>query len=128
MKFFIQILIVFAMVSAGISPACDFINGGSENGWIQICASDGSVKKVKVDADLALFSQNKGEDKTTHETAALDDCSFCFSHANGKTLAAHEASVSNPLQYSYLKISGGIFAPKSLKAQNFQPRAPPVFS
>lgn len=128
MKFFIQVLIVFALTSAGISPACNFINGNGENGWIQICTSDGTIKKVSIDINQAPFYQEQNQDETTHKSAALDDCAFCLSHANGKTLMTHGALVSNPLQHSYLKISGGMFAPKSLKALNYQPRAPPVFS
>jgi len=127
MKFFIQVLIVFALTSAGISPACNFINGNSENGWIQICASDGTIKNVKVDADQLPFS-DKGEAPASQEHMALDDCAFCFSHTNGKTLAVNAVKISNPIQYSYLKISGGIFAPKLLNARIYQPRAPPVFS
>lgn len=126
MKFFIQALIVFALVSAGISPACNFING-SDNGWIQICASDGTVKKVKVDAGQLPFAQ-EGEEPESQEHMALDDCAFCFSHTHGKSLAALDVSISNPIQYSYLKVSSGTFAPKSLNAHTYQPRAPPVFS
>lgn len=75
---YIHGLFIFALILAGLSPACKFISGQYE--FMEICGFDG-MKTVAVEK-----TQNTGDD-TGHQYAQ-DECAFCFSHANVKVAVA----------------------------------------
>lgn len=124
MKCFIHTLLIFAFVTLGVSPACAFTGGAKH--WIEICAADGTLKRIKVDAAQSPFS-----DETQQEQEPLlsyyQDCAFCFSQAHLKALGAREQNVALPaLLTGYVKLSSGISALHSLERTPAQARAPPA--
>ncbi len=123
MKIFIQIAVILAIVTAGISPACAFVSG--KTSWIEICGADGGVHKIAVSADLDPLAQ--GSDDARHDTAQ-DQCGFCLTHANGKTIKPVSITISKPLAPSYIAVSAGTYLPVTMRIQKAQPRAPPFFS
>lgn len=125
MKFFIHFFVILALVTAGISPACAFIGG--QKGWIEICASDGTVQKIRVSEDFLPVSQDEQVPSGGHESA-MDDCAFCFLSANGKSLITSTLITSKPALGGYLKIGAGSFMPETQKLSAFSARAPPVYS
>lgn len=125
MKFFIHLLIVMAIVSAGVSPACAFM--GNKKGWIEICAADGSVKKIQVSEDF-LPDVPEVPNSSHEQTFLMDDCSFCFMSSNVKAVGAENILALKSLSSSYIKVGGGLFIPASQDLKAFSARAPPVFS
>lgn len=123
MKVFVHITVIIAMITLGISPACAFING-SKN-WIEICSADGLVKRVQVQADQTLMSD---EPTTDHHESAADDCGFCFAFAHGKLLKADSALLHTPLFSAYKRAAAGTWLPLNYQAASFKARAPPTFS
>lgn len=127
MKIFLHLALILAIVKAGISPACAFING--QTSMIELCSPDGSVRTVEVPAEMDPFAQDvprSSDDR--HAQDNMDDCTFCFAKTQSKALKAVNAYTAPLLLPSYLAIGGGTFIPRSLKAANFQPRAPPQYS
>ncbi|MEZ5813198.1 MAG: hypothetical protein R3E13_00485 [Alphaproteobacteria bacterium] len=118
----IAVLLIIALASAGISPACAFISG--KTSFIEICAADGTLKTVEVPADQSPFEE-KQDDQEHH--AAKNDCAFCFSHAHQKTGFATAQDYPCPSPQSFLRTGSGLYTPKSGQHTRFQPRAPPAF-
>ena len=48
----INLLLIAALVLAGVSPACEFISGRS---LAEICKADGTVEKTAIPAELEIF-------------------------------------------------------------------------
>lgn len=129
----VNVFLVLAFVLAGISPACDFISG--KNGFIQICASDGSLKTIKVsqDSDLyavyELLNQNpqNPQNENNSEHSQKQDCEFCFTNSNlTKGLASSETW--NALHYASLVLATDKYnAFQSVRFSHFQSRGPPLF-
>lgn len=127
MKIFLHLTLIMAIVTAGISPACAFING--QTSMIELCSPDGDVRVVEVPAALDPFADHAPSPAGDHHAQDnMDDCVFCFAKTQSKALKAANASAMPLLLPRYLAVGGGTFIPTSLKAANFQPRAPPVFS
>lgn len=122
MKFFIQFFVIIALITAGISPACAFING-SKN-WIEICSADGDIKRIQVSENETPIP---GSGDKSHNIS-LDECAFCMSHAFSKGALLNNSSWANIKPASYLKVSNGTAIPYSLKPDYFQARAPPYLS
>lgn len=80
---FMQLLMILALVTAGVSPACAFISGKMT--MIEICGADGMMK-VAVPADKA-----PGHDADQHDR--MYDCGFCIAHASGKALTTPETAI-----------------------------------
>lgn len=78
----LQCLIIIALVTAGVSPACAFISGKTT--MIEICGGDG-VTKVAVPADQAPDTAD--HDRQGH------DCGFCLAHATGKAITTPDAAI-----------------------------------
>lgn len=79
---FVQCLVILALVTAGVSPACAFISGKTT--MIEICSDDG-VTKVAVPADQAPDTAD--HDRQGH------DCGFCLAHATGKAITTPDAAI-----------------------------------
>ena len=126
MKIFLHLTVIMAIVTAGISPACAFING--QTSMIELCSPNGDTRFVEVSAAMDPFAVPAPAHEKHHAQDNMDDCAFCFAQSHGKSFSVN-SNVSAPnLLPLYLAISAGTFIPQSLKAANFQPRAPPLFS
>ncbi|PCH99619.1 MAG: hypothetical protein COB76_05265 [Alphaproteobacteria bacterium] len=71
-------LLIFAVLSATISPACAFISGQNAT-WVEICSGI-SAKLVKID-----------EERETAPDMTSDSCAFCFASSH---ISAINADVS----------------------------------
>ncbi|MCC6599004.1 MAG: hypothetical protein IT559_09485 [Alphaproteobacteria bacterium] len=77
-RHFSLLLMILALVSAGVSPACAFISGKVSQ--IEICGADGNIKTLTVNADGTPAAPSGSQN---HETAKKK-CAFCFSSSLGK--------------------------------------------
>jgi len=123
-KFYIHALVILAIVMVGISPACAFISGNSS--FIQICAADGSVQSIEVDAALDPFAE-KAPISTDH-LDAMEKCPFCFASSHQKYGEAQSSSISFHVNSRYLIVSNGNAIPLGSTRVSYQPRGPPTFS
>ncbi len=78
----LNVLIILALITVGISPACKFISGQS---FIEICSDDG-VKTIAVDADQTPIQQSDN-----HKYKSDKKCPFCL--AFGKIKISKPSSV-----------------------------------
>jgi hypothetical protein len=78
MRNLLYILIILSFVLAGLSPACKFISGQTQQ--IEICSYDG-IKTVTI-ADKQV------PDNRDHEHKSSQDCAFCFAQSNLKLMKA----------------------------------------
>ena len=121
-KFYIHFLVIAAIVLSSISPACAFISG---KGFIEICAPDGSLQRIEVDAAFDPFAEPV---PLSEHLEAMEQCAFCFASSH------HVADIVQPLQIvpslntRYLFISGGSAIPLTAELSLYQPRGPPTFS
>jgi len=124
--FYINALVIFSIIMVGISPACAFISGTS---FIQICAADGSVQTVEVDAALDPFAQsaNKQMPLSDH-LEAMEQCSYCFAMDHYKYGEAYSQVITISALPRYLAVSQGTAIPVGSKLTLYQPRGPPQFS
>lgn len=126
MKIFLHLTLIMAIVTAGISPACAFING--ETSTIELCSPNGDVRVVEVPAEMDPFAEPAPAQDKHSAQDNMDDCTFCFAKTHAKSLSAVSSIKISFVLPRYLAVGGGTFIPQSLKAANFQPRGPPVFS
>lgn len=88
-KFFVHLLLVLALVSAGISPACKFIAGQYD--VLEICGAHGA-KTVLVPASQSPVQK---QDNTDHHK---QDCAFCFASGHVKAATATPVVYLSPLE------------------------------
>lgn len=127
-KIYIHVLVVFAIIGAGISPACAFISGNMA--FIEICAADGSIQRVEVDAAFDPFaegSQDSGPISTEH-LEAMEKCPFCFSASHQKYGVVRSADFVFLPSPAYIRVGAGSFVPASYRAYDFYARGPPRLS
>jgi hypothetical protein len=113
-------LIMLCLVTAGISPACQFISGGKS--LIEICSADGTLKTIEIAAGQSPLQQPADDQKKTH----LDnDCAFCFTQA-------HQASASAAGNAIIVFFQPGVFTDtsktawlKNTASLAFEARGPP---
>jgi hypothetical protein len=78
-RLIINFLLILAVVTVGISPACHFIGGTMA--VMEICTGQG-VQKMAVAADrYALPGAQQDRDRGDH-AAAKQPCAFCFATAH----------------------------------------------
>lgn len=87
----LQCLMIFALVTVWISPACAFISGDMT--LIEICGADG-LMKVVVPADQVPGNE--------HGKSQSHDCGFCIAHAVGKALTVPDQAIID-VAYIYEK-------------------------
>lgn len=128
---YLHVFFLLAFITAGISPACQFVSG--KKTLMQICFSDGSLKTVELAGQFnpyELLGQNNKTKKTdkSHAREKQQDCGFCFaqSHQLKMPLASIELAVG-PVS-SDLTLGAGSFAYKAYELNAFQSRGPPIFS
>lgn len=73
------LLLILALISAGISPACAFISG--KTSLIEICTADGGIKTIAVTED---GRQTPIPDTADHKSKKAD-CIFCFNAGTAKS-------------------------------------------
>lgn len=121
-QFYIHALVVFAIVMVGISPACAFISG---KGLIQICAPDGTVQTIEVDAAFDPFAEVPS---LSDHLEAMEQCSYCFAMDHQKYGEAIFQTIVLTALPRYLAVSNGTAIPLGSRLTLYQPRGPPLFS
>ncbi len=123
---------IFAFLLAGISPACAFKSG--QSGYLQICASDGSLKTIAVPERMDIYalyevlSQGKNKpSKQIPDYVTKQKCGFCFfdSHVDKafiQILQARVAVGSDFFSGWFVRVSS-----QSADFSNFWSRGPPLF-
>ncbi len=111
---------------AGVSPACAFVSGG-EN-FIEICAADGSLKKIKVSNEFnPLSTQNKGGDtQSTQHKYNNKNCNFCFANSQISKEPSENTLIKIYTNNIYTIIDTNNHYHKPYINNNSQPRAPPT--
>jgi len=134
MKFLTQLLVILAMITAGISPACAFV--GVDKAMMEICASDGTVKLIAIpdgyvdllpaSADAQTESSQNSDD--TSQMSSLDTCPFCIFQAGAKTFAFVNEPITalNTTEFVPLVFEQEDVRNEFLHA--FSARAPPFYS
>ncbi len=114
----INLLVIFALILANVSPACAFISG-QHSSVIEICTADG-VRTISVDVP------NSGNE-TEQEHASSSDCNFCFNQSLGKTFSNDGSLVSTTIAFGDSASSYEAEAPQDFKKHVYIARAPPTF-
>ena len=120
-----HLFVLLAIATAGISPACAFASG--QKGWIEICAADGTIKRVQVSGDF-LPQAGEQNEVSHHSPGVMDDCAFCFMTAQGKILKDDRVIFLAVISGNYLKVTGSTYIPGDQKAISFSARGPPSIS
>lgn len=113
-------LVILALVSAGISPACAFISG--KTSLIEICTADGIVKTVAVTEDGRQVSPLDHEG----DKAKKSDCAFCINAAAAKSAPAGDALVIAPGAPAPGPVQILADALASMPVKSFHATGPPV--
>ena len=112
-------LVICALVTALISPACMFVSGQGATNMIEICSALGDqVTWVAVSEDGAPTKQNK-------RSKAQTECSFCFAQGHIKPALAQTLTMPLHAHAQYVRISAGMIAPPRIASAVYQSRAPP---
>jgi hypothetical protein len=115
---FLQCLMVLALVTAGVSPACAFIAGKMT--MIEICGADG-LMKISVPAENAPDSGHQQHDQQF-------DCGFCIAHAAGKGLTTPDTAI---IDFSHVYAEAFVFAVTDYQSAvldgRLPARGPPAF-
>lgn len=115
-RYYLQILLIAALVLAGASPACKFISG--KTNLIEICTAQGLKTVAAGDAQTpAPQKHNK-----------TDQCAFCFAQAHAKSFGAVAPVV---VAGTYFEPYFGFFDDAPLVRQtysHFSARGPPQVS
>lgn len=124
----LHLFFILAFVLAGISPACKFISG--EKTFMDICFSDGSLKKVEVPAEYnaLLAKAGQAQQKNQESQHKNSDCAFCFAQSNlSKNTASTAVILINPPRKT-LTVGAGTYALRGTDRSPFQSRGPPALS
>lgn len=108
-------LLVLGFLTAGISPACHFVNGQMMS--IEICKADGSVETIEV-----ATGEEQG---TPSQHQSKDECMYCYAFAAGKAIKAPAPQLIAAVPAQYLRNSGGLIIPQGLQAKHIQTTGPP---
>ena len=125
LRCFTFVLVILAIVSAGVSPACAFVSGGTS--FIQICGADGEIQKVEVDAALDPFA-DEAPMPLEDALESFEQCPFCFATSSQKYTQAGNLGLNAVLPISYLPVSAGTAVPQSFSLRGFDARGPPQIS
>lgn len=87
-KSYIQMFALFALVMAGLSPACAFAGG---NGLMTICKDDGSFAIVVVSPEMdPYFDPAFNPDAPADTFLEMPECTFCFAANHIPAMSAAE--------------------------------------
>lgn len=114
-------LVICALVTAMISPACQFMSGQAAGvSMIEICSALGDqVRLVAVQNDGGASTQDK-------TGAAQPDCGFCFAQGHIKPAFIQALTVPLLTGGEYILASAGTIAPQRTLGRLYQSRAPPI--
>lgn len=113
---FMSVLMIVALVSSLVSPACAFVSG--EMSFIEICAADGSVQTIALPGEQSPTGQSQHK--------VQKDCGFCFATTHSKPILSEELRLSTPSLSNYHRTGSGTFVPARLRTTIYQSRAPPA--
>ncbi len=124
----LHLFFILAFVLAGISPACKFISG--EKSFMEVCFSDGSLKKIEVPAEynafLAKADPKQQQKQGSHEKS--NDCAFCFAQSSLAKNSISSAAILISPPGETLTIGAGTFSLRGTDRSPFQSRGPPALS
>lgn len=135
MRFLTQLLVIMALVTAGISPACAFVGAGKA--MMEICASDGSVKRVAMPDGFEELLPTASENATEVDGgdgpddlyySAIDQCVFCMFQSSGKTLASAVGALKVQDYAASVALAFVQNDPDEGGYSAFSARAPPYYS
>lgn len=108
----LSVLMIFAFVSAMVSPACAFMQGQNV---AEICSVAGLNADAGAD-DASLPAPVK----------AQQDCGFCFAQSHLKPFLISPMAVAQPVPASYMIVSAGVVMPRGSDVRSFDARGPPA--
>ncbi len=125
--FFIHALVIASIIMVGVSPVCAFVSGGKT--IIEICAADGTLQSVEVDAAFDPFAAPQGKSVPLQEHLEdMEQCTYCFAADHAKDTAPEGLNIKPVIMAGYLVVSGGVAIPLGDRLTLYQPRGPPVLS
>lgn len=114
----VHLVIILALLSAGISPACAFVSGKMT--LIEICSAEGLVT-ISIPADDA-----KGQTDIDHKRSY--DCGFCLMQSSSKGLTTPIQAI---IDFSFVYSDVSFPAPELWAADTLDghlpARGPPAF-
>lgn len=117
----LNFLMILALVTLNISPACQFLSGQNVTAWLEICGVDG-LTKVQI-----THSEKTAEDATQNGShLQKPPCAFCVTHAHQTLSWTAEQTVLSALLYAQGRsfFQAGAYVTQTWSA-HFQTRAPP---
>ena len=97
----------------------------SGKGMIQICAPDGTLQTIEVDAAFDPFAEQM---PLSEHLETMEQCSYCFNADHQKAHQVSELKAHPPVLQHYLVVSAGTSIPVGSQLSLYQPRGPPTLS
>ena len=119
LPFFVNVLLIMGLITAGVSPACKFISGKAD--LIEICTAEGLQK-------IAAAGHTSAPVKPVHQMA--DTCAFCLAaqtHKAGNVTLTATTLPAVKIQRIYFTTLPDDRAEQK-DVSSYRSRAPPVFS
>lgn len=116
-------VLILAIASAGMSPACAFMSG--KTSLIEICTADGSVKTIAVPADQAPADESSDHEKSQSGKTGKN-CAFCFAQDHQKSITLADAQIKTPAGVADNGIGYAAIERVLGASPVFHPRGPPV--
>ncbi len=116
-----HVLLLLALVTSGISPACAFIAGKMQQ--IEICAADGTLKTVTLSRAPSSDQSGLPAVPQPHKSKKTD-CMFCFS-ASAFHPVAGDSVFFQPFLTDGLGIGAGTLIQRSVFRSPFEATGPP---
>ena len=124
---YLNILLMLAVITAGISPACKFISG-EQGHWIEICGADGTLRTIKVeDPNLAALDVGGTAEDQNQEQNSSEGCDFCFMQAHMNLDLAKPVHKASMLPQAKALIAYQGAALIQYRKAAFSARAPPQY-
>lgn len=121
---FLCALVVLCISLSGISPACQFISGGTLT--MELCRADGSYETVTVDENGNQVDENA---PAQNDREAKSPCAFCFTSAHLQPINTGAPTVPVPVLTGQTGLLTASFILARQSAGHlYAPRAPPAFS
>ena len=136
MKFFAHFIVILALLSTGISPACALTSSDKNTTiidgitYIEICRGN-EIIRIAIDSHSNHTTKKidfSNSDKQPTHGAIFDECSFCFAQSHLKLASVTPQKITT----KYVRINGGILyghdgrAYSSSTSTGHSVRAPPA--
>ena len=119
-------LLILSFITAGISPACQFMSGGAM-ALIEICKADGSVETIEVPAEQAPFQTADTQIPIKHPSSYDHDCMACFASSPAIAANTPAPALIAALPAHYLSNGKGLITPQGLQTKTYLTTGPPSF-